>query len=785
MQLNLTVRKTILISTAISLLLVLALSFLTWRGFSTAVQSIQGEHEVSQPSFTAMQETRFNVVQVQQFLTDVSATGEEGGYKEAAQAYAEAQKNLEELGKLQPDLAADTKSIGEKLKTFNETGISMAKVYVGKGRAEGNALMKQPETGFDAAAEKLTKSLENLEVKLRERVKASAHETEERINSAQRNSLILGLAVALMALASGFMLYRIMLRLLGGEPARAVEVAQRIAANDFSSDITIRSGDSSSLMVSLRQMQQALSARIEKDRAAAAETLRVKIALDNVSTGVLIADTERNIIYANKAVEKVLRDAEADIRKVLPSFSAAKLVGQNMDVFHKNPQHQAGMLAGLRGTHVANLKIGVRQMVVTANPVVTSEGERVGTVAEWLDRTAEAIVQDEVATLVSAASEGNFEQRLSLDGKEGFFRDISERLNQLASVTSTGLKDVARVLQAIAQGDLTQHIDGNYSGIFGQLKDNTNSTVDHLRSVIGRIHEATESINTASREIAMGNADLSSRTEEQASSLEETSSSMEELNATVKQNADNALQANELTRSSNEIATRGGQMVKQVVHTMSGIQDSSKKIADIIGVIDGIAFQTNILALNAAVEAARAGEQGRGFAVVATEVRNLAQRSATAAKEIKGLIGESVDKVDMGAKLVDEAGRTMDEVVNSFQQVTALVTEIANASREQSSGIQQVTQAVSQMDEVTQQNAALVEQAAAAAESLEEQAHGLVQAVATFKLFGTESGAKLPVPALRTIAQKQLPPARKPAAAAPKRIAKPQDPSDEDEWKDF
>jgi methyl-accepting chemotaxis protein len=310
--------------------------------------------------------------------------------------------------------------------------------------------------------------------------------------------------------------------------------------------------------------------------------------------------------------------------------------------------------------------------------------------------------------------------------------------------------------------------------------------VERLREVVGRIKEASEAINTASKEIAAGNQDLSSRTEEQASSLEETASSMEELNATVKQNAENAKAANELAHSSNEIATRGGEMVKRVVATMDGIQDSSRKIADIIGVIDSIAFQTNILALNAAVEAARAGEQGRGFAVVATEVRNLAQRSATAAKEIKALIAESVDKVEGGAKLVQQAGSTMDEVVNSFQRVAALVGDITAASREQSSGIEQVTQAVSQMDEVTQQNAALVEEAAAAAESLEEQAQGLVQTVGSFKL--AEGGA-VGEP-LRTLAETpRLAGTDRPkaahASAKAKLIPPPHLAGETEEWEEF
>ena len=296
------------------------------------------------------------------------------------------------------------------------------------------------------------------------------------------------------------------------------------------------------------------------------------------------------------------------------------------------------------------------------------------------------------------------------------------------------LRQALQLANAVAEGDLTRRVDTHADDEIGELVGALNRMSDSLSLVVGNVRTGTESIVTASREIAAGNQDLSQRTEEQASSLEQTASSMEELTGTVKQNAENARQANQLAVGASDVAVRGGAVVKQVVDTMSGISASSRKIADIIGVIDGIAFQTNILALNAAVEAARAGEQGRGFAVVASEVRSLAQRSAAAAKEIKTLIDDSVGRVIAGTRQVDEAGETMQEVVTSIRRVTDIMAEITAASQEQSSGIEQVNQAVMQMDQVTQQNAALVEQAAAAAESLRERSAHLGQAVAVFRI---------------------------------------------------
>jgi methyl-accepting chemotaxis protein len=343
-------------------------------------------------------------------------------------------------------------------------------------------------------------------------------------------------------------------------------------------------------------------------------------------------------------------------------------------------------------------------------------------------------VSGQIQTLVEAAGSGNFTARGDADAFQHEFKAMVEGLNRLMEVSDVGLGDVARILKALAQGDLTQRIDGDYQGRFAQLRDDANTTVNYLQKLVAGLDSAARAINTAAREIATGNADLSSRTEEQASSLEETASSMEEISAVVKQNADNALRANTLAKQSYDAVTQGGEAVKRVVVTMAEIRDSSHRISDIIGVIDSIAFQTNILALNAAVEAARAGEQGRGFAVVASEVRQLAQRSAVAAREIKELIAISEGKVEGGAILADEAGAAMNGVVTVFSQVATLVTEISDASREQSLGVDQVSIAVGKMDETTQQNTALVEEAAAAAESLEFQAERLVEAIAQFKL---------------------------------------------------
>ena len=387
-------------------------------------------------------------------------------------------------------------------------------------------------------------------------------------------------------------------------------------------------------------------------------------------------------------------------------------------------------------------------------------------------------------TVVSAFGKGDFAASLEkFPGKKAF---INETIEQVRSNLNALNGDVQTLVNAAREGRVSVRADASrHQGDFRKIVEGVNETLEMIVGPIATVKSVVETINTASKEIALGNADLSRRTEEQSASLEKTATSMEELSSTVKQNADNAKQANQLAVAASGVAVKGGDVVAEVVSTMADINASAKKIEDIISVIDGIAFQTNILALNAAVEAARAGEQGRGFAVVAGEVRNLAQRSASAAKEIKGLIADSVSKTAEGTKQVEHAGQTMQEIVTSVKRVSDIIGEIAAASQEQSAGIEQVNEAVMKMDDMTQQNTALVEEAAAAAESLMEQADELMNAVSVFHLEGEVSKKRATKSPMRNPVSTVTKPASKPAPAKPVKAAVVRTGTDDGDWEEF
>jgi methyl-accepting chemotaxis protein len=500
--------------------------------------------------------------------------------------------------------------------------------------------------------------------------------------------LVLGLIASVFI---GMRIVSSLIRELGGEPSYAAEVVKKIANGQLSTTVTVQYDDNSSLLYSINKMRQTLSDIIH-------------------DTSNVMSDVARGELGSQMSVE-----VEGDFIQLKHSINET-IIQLRVTLFALNDVMYALYNADFAKTISGNVKGKFKDTLDRAMQTQNALREMLSDIGQVMEKVAI----------------GEINHRVTAEGR-GEMLALKNNINHTL-VALESLNEIVRVANALAQGDLTQSIPTSYPGIFGQVTVSMNNTAARLKSLIGEVHEAVEMISTAAKEIAAGNNDLSHRTEEQAASLEETSASMQELTGTVQQNNTHAEDANRMANDAASIATRGVDVVNSVVTTMNEINNSSHRIVDIISVIDDIAFQTNILALNAAVEAARAGDSGKGFAVVAIEVRNLAQRAANAAGEIKRLIGDSVERISGGSKQVADAGQTMQEIVNSIRGVSVIINEITTASEEQSAGISQVNQAIRQMDDVTQQNAALVEQAAAAAESLEEQTRSLALEMANFKI---------------------------------------------------
>jgi methyl-accepting chemotaxis protein len=700
-----TVARKLAILPLVSLVGILLISVVLMRDIRSVYHSASYGNDFAVPNLLTLEQMDSNFVGVRLNVWQHVATSDAAGMATAEKQMAARHQKVDEAIKHYEALVSDAKD--KEMFEADRTAIADYDIIKDKvvalslaGRkTEALAVLMATKAQLAKGAEALNQHLQhNADL-----AKAASESAAKIQLSAMRMGVLLTLATLSMVGVLGLVIFRQLTRQLGGEPADVAEVANKVAKGDFSSRIDLRPGDTTSLFATVAHMQQDLKARLEADRAraeadlkktqaeqaAGVENARIRTALDRISAGVTLVDTSGKIVYVNDYAAGTFRTRADDIRRKIPRFDASQVIGSDFGAFDEGSLQDTGRSSDLANGRTQELKLGGATLRIIATPVVDAHGNPVGTVVQWIDRTQEIAAEQELAMIVANAIDGDLTMRIVEEGKQGFFKVLAGGMNNL---------------------------------------------IVSLAGVIRAMSNAAAEVRTGADEISRGNLDLSQRTEQQASSLEETAASMEQMTSMVKSNADNAAQANQLAAAAREQAERGGKVVSSAVAAMQEINVASKKIADIIGVIDDIAFQTNLLALNAAVEAARAGEQGRGFAVVASEVRNLASRSAGAAKEIKILIQDSVAKVSDGARLVDDSGKALGEIVTGVKKVTDVMAEIAASSMEQASGIEQVNKAVTSMDTVTQQNAALVEQASAAAHTLTEQAANLTELIARYRL---------------------------------------------------
>lgn len=516
---------------------------------------------------------------------------------------------------------------------------------------------------------------------------------------------------------------------------RANQIANGIARGDLDQQVDIRGKNEigqlgSAMSVMMRNLKQNI---VETERRAN-EASRLQMALDNVSSSVIMADQTHRIIYLNKSAERLFADVGTDFKQALPGFKSDNLIGQEIDILYADGAVQRQHFERLSASDEKEFQVGDRVMKVISTPVNSENGEKLGTAMEWADRTSEVAVEQEIGVIVESARGGDLTRRVDLKNKDGFFRTLATGINALIEEVDKIFTELSTVMEAMAQGDLTVLVKDQYAGAFNTIKENVNHTLDNLRDIVAGISGLSEDMRSAAVEISSGNESLSTRSEQQAASLQETNSSIGLLAGAASSNSKNAQAADALADEARDKAREGGEVVERAIQAMEAINAASRKITEIIGVIDEIAFQTNLLALNASVEAARAGEHGRGFAVVSSEVRNLASRSADAAKEIKDLIEDSSGKVKLGTELVNASGTTLDEIVAAVQKLSETVTAIAHSSAEQTTDINQAKQVVGSMDDITQHNAHLAVEIASASTAMSEKVTALNELVARLKV---------------------------------------------------